>query len=84
MQRYSKSYVTTDVQPQWQRKLFLCCSVCHTSVLCAHFQERRREFEANLLKIGLELETEDKAVRKPSMERSCPLVDTLQMHTIDR
>lgn len=64
--------------------LLLCCPVCHTNVLCAHFQERRKEFEANLLKIGLELETEDKAVRKPSMERSCLLVDTLQMHTIEK
>jgi len=27
------------------------------------FQERRREFEANLEKSGLELETEDKSVR---------------------
>lgn len=56
--------------------------VCRTNVLCAYFQERRKEFEANLVKIGLELETEDKDVRKPSTERSCHLVDTLQMHTV--
>ena len=33
--------------------------------LCGHvyLQERRKEFEANLEKAGLELETEDKAVR---------------------
>lgn len=34
-------------------------------ILCVWFviQERRKEFEANLERIGLELETEDKSVR---------------------
>lgn len=31
-------------------------------------QERRREFEANLEKAGLELETDDKSVRNSSTE----------------
>lgn len=31
-----------------------------------HLQERRKEFEANLEKAGLELETEDKSVRNPT------------------
>lgn len=36
-----------------------------TSDVCGHvyLQERRKEFEANLEKAGLELETEDKSVR---------------------
>lgn len=33
------------------------------SFICVPSQERRREFEANLEKIGLQLETDDKSVR---------------------
>ena len=36
--------------------------------LCIPLQERRREFEANLQNAGLELETEDKSVRR------CPVL----------
>lgn len=37
--------------------------------MCVHFQERRKEFEANLEKAGLELETEDKSVRSSSTDK---------------
>lgn len=43
-------------------------------------QERRREFEANLRKAGLELETEDKSVSYPSVARWCSLVVIMQQH----
>lgn len=45
-------------------------------------QERRKEFEANLEKAGLQLETEDKSVRKSTTEHSRHLVDSLLRHTI--
>lgn len=35
--------------------------------LCVYPQERRRAFEANLEKRGLELETEDKSVRNSTV-----------------
>lgn len=35
--------------------------------VCASPQERRKEFEANLEKAGLELETEDKSVRNSTV-----------------
>lgn len=38
-----------------------------------HFQERRKEFEANLEKAGLELETEDKSVRSSTTGKGRPL-----------
>lgn len=50
--------------------------------LCVYPQERRRAFEANLEKAGLELETEDKAVRNSTTEHLPHLVDSLQRHTI--
>lgn len=53
-------------------------SVC----LCAYPQERRREFEANLEKAGLELETEDKSVRNSTTELQHHLVDSFLRHTI--
>lgn len=42
--------------------------VAHACGLCVFLQERRREFEANLEKAGLELETEDKSVRNSTTE----------------
>lgn len=45
-------------------------------------QERRKEFEANLEKAGLQLETEDKSVRKSTTEHSRHLVDSLLRRTI--
>lgn len=53
--------------------------VCH---LCVYPQERRREFEANLEKAGLELETDDKTVRNTSTEHQHHLVDSFLRHTI--
>lgn len=50
--------------------------------MCVHPQERRREFEANLEKVGLELETDDKAVRNSTTEYLHHLVDGLQRHTM--
>lgn len=41
--------------------------------MTVHFQERRKEFEANLEKAGLELETEDKSVRSSATEKGRPL-----------
>lgn len=41
--------------------------------MTVHFQERRKEFEANLEKAGLELETEDKSVRSSTAEKRRPL-----------
>lgn len=45
--------------------------------MCACPQERRRAFEANLEKDGLELETEDKSVRGSSTGQLRHLVDSL-------
>lgn len=53
------------------------------SCLCVYLQERRREFEANLVKVGLELETEDKSVRNSTTEHLHHLVDSLLRHTVD-
>lgn len=44
-------------------------------------QERRREFEANLEKEGLELESEDKSVRNSTEEYLLPLVDLMLRHS---
>lgn len=44
--------------------------------MTVHFQERRKEFEANLEKEGLELETEDKSVRSSTTEKGRHLQDT--------
>lgn len=50
------------------------------SNVCGHvyLQERRKEFEANLEKAGLELETEDKSVR--NMERAPPTAYLSEAH----
>lgn len=45
-------------------------------------QERRREFEANLEKAGLELELDDKTVRNPNAELLHHLVDCTLSHII--
>lgn len=54
--------------------------VYHACALCPYSQERRKEFEANLVKAGLQLETEDKSVRKSSTEHSRHLVDSFLRH----
>ena len=54
----------------------------YTCGLCVYPQERRREFEANLEKAGLELETEDKSVRNSTTERLHHLVDSLLRHRV--
>ena len=48
--------------------------------MCIYPQERRREFEANLLKAGLELEKDDKSVSSDSAQQQ-HLVDNLQRHS---
>lgn len=39
----------------------------HVFYVCLRLQERRKVYEANLQKVGLELETEDKSVRAPGL-----------------
>lgn len=56
------------------------CSHTCSSCVCVCSQERRREFEANLEKAGLELETEDKIVRSSSTEQLRHLVDYMLWH----
>lgn len=51
-------------------------------VVCVCPQERRREFEANLEKAGLELEMDDKSVRNPTTEYLHHLVDCRLRHII--
>lgn len=51
-------------------------------VLCVCPQERRKEFEANLEKAGLELETEDKAVREAAAACCCHLMVCLLRYII--
>lgn len=51
-------------------------------LVCVCPQERRREFEANLEKAGLELETDDKTVRNPNTEYLHHLVDFTLSHII--
>lgn len=60
----------------------LCRS--HACGLCVCPQERRKEFEANLEKAGLELETEDKSVSNSTTEQLLHLVDSLLWHIIVR
>lgn len=57
--------------------IMLAVCVC----VCIYPQDRRREFEANLEKEGLELETEDKSVRDPTTEYLHHLVDSLLRRT---
>lgn len=55
-----------------------CMALCGSYVcgLCFSPQERRKEFEANLEKAGLELETEDRSVRNSATEYLHHLVDS--------
>lgn len=56
----------------WFVKSSFCFRSCHQRDVCVCSQERRREFEANLEKAGLELETEDKSVRDHKCRTRAP------------
>lgn len=54
--------------------------VYHACGFCPYSQERRKEFEANLEKAGLQLETEDKSVRVNHRAQSPPSGQFAEAH----